>query len=74
MCDGHDVPAWIHPDDRAMLSDPLKGISADAPAFFGGRMQLREPAEVRELADGAALDLAGLTMRVDHTPGHTGVR
>jgi glyoxylase-like metal-dependent hydrolase (beta-lactamase superfamily II) len=71
VCDGHDVPAWIHPGDREMLADPLKGISAEAAAFFGGRLELREPREVRELADGAALDLAGLTLRVDHTPGHT---
>ena len=72
VCDGHDVPAWIHPEDRAMLADPMKGISAEAAAaFFGGRMELREPREVRELTDGAALDIAGLTLRVDHTPGHT---
>jgi hydroxyacylglutathione hydrolase len=71
VCDGNDVPAWIHPDDRELLADPLKGLSPEASAFFGGRMELREPREVRELADGAALDLAGLTLRVDHTPGHT---
>ena len=71
VCDGNDVPAWIHPDDRELLADPLKGLSPEAAAFFGGRMELREPREVRELADGAALDLAGLTLRVDHTPGHT---
>ena len=71
VCDGHDVPAFIHPDDRAMLADPLKGLSADAMAFFGGRLQLREPREVRPLDDGATLVLAGLTVRVDHTPGHT---
>lgn len=71
VCDGHDVPAWIHPEDRAMLADPMKGLSADAAEFFGGRLVLREPAEVRPLDDGAALDLAGLTLRVRHTPGHT---
>jgi hydroxyacylglutathione hydrolase len=54
-----------------MLTDPLKGMSAQATAFFGGRLEMREPREVRELTDGAALDLAGLTLRVDHTPGHT---
>ncbi len=71
VCDGHDVPAWIHPDDRAMLADPMKGLSAEAAAFFGGRLTLREPAEVRALDDGAELELAGLTLTVDHTPGHT---
>jgi hydroxyacylglutathione hydrolase len=71
VCDGHDVPAFIHPDDRALLTDPLKGMSSDALAFFGGRFALREPREVKRLDDGAALELADLTLRVDHTPGHT---
>jgi glyoxylase-like metal-dependent hydrolase (beta-lactamase superfamily II) len=71
VCDGNDVPAWIHPDDRAMLTDPLRGMSDDSAAFFGGRFTLREPAEVRELSDGVRLDLAGLSFTVDHTPGHT---
>jgi hydroxyacylglutathione hydrolase len=72
VCDGNDIPAWIHPDDRDMLSDPLKGVSREAAAFFGGRLEMREPSEVRELADGVTLDLAGLRLLVDHTPGHTG--
>ena len=71
VCDGHDVPAFIHPDDRAMLADPMKGLSREALAFFGGRLELREPREVRELADGAVLEPAGLRFRVDHAPGHT---
>jgi hydroxyacylglutathione hydrolase len=72
VCDGNDVPAWIHPDDRGMLSDPLRGVSAETAAFFGGRLEMREPHEVRELSDGVTLDLAGLELLVDHTPGHTG--
>ena len=71
VCDGHDVPAWIHPDDRAMLADPMKGLSREAAAFFGGRIELREPREVRELSDGAALDIGGISLRVEHAPGHT---
>ena len=71
VCDGHDVPAWIHPDDRDMLADPMKGMSTQASAFFGGRIELREPREVRTLDDGAALQLAGITFGVAHTPGHT---
>jgi hydroxyacylglutathione hydrolase len=71
VCDGHDVPAWIHPADRAMLADPMIGLSEDARAFFGGRIELREPREVRELADGAALDIGGVQLRVEHAPGHT---
>ena len=72
VCDGNDVPAWVHPRDREMLSDPMKGVSAESRAFFGGNLEMREPREVRELTDGAELDLAGLRLTVDHTPGHTG--
>jgi glyoxylase-like metal-dependent hydrolase (beta-lactamase superfamily II) len=71
ICDGNDIPAWIHPDDREMLSDPMKGISTQGLSLFGGRLEMREPAEVRELTDGAELDLAGLKLTVDHMPGHT---
>jgi glyoxylase-like metal-dependent hydrolase (beta-lactamase superfamily II) len=71
ICDGNDIAAWIHPEDRTMLSDPMKGLSEQSASFFGGKLEMREPAEVRELTDGADLDLAGLTLTVDHTPGHT---
>lgn len=75
VCDGNDIPAWIHPEDRVLLTDPMRALSTDARQFFGGlfggRVQLREPREVRPLADGMSLDLAGLTFTVDHTPGHT---
>ncbi|GGM72355.1 hydrolase [Longimycelium tulufanense] len=72
VCDGHDIPAWVHPDDRSLLADPGRGLGLAGQALFGGGMPMREPAEVRELSDGAELDLAGLRMTVDHTPGHTG--
>jgi hydroxyacylglutathione hydrolase len=71
ICDGNDIPAWIHPDDREMLSDPMKGISTQGLSLFGGRLEMREPAEVRDLTDGVELDLAGLRLTVDHMPGHT---
>jgi glyoxylase-like metal-dependent hydrolase (beta-lactamase superfamily II) len=71
VCDGHDIPAWIHPEDRVLLTDPLRALTADMRQFFGGRVVLREPREVRTLDDGISLELAGLTLTVDHTPGHT---
>lgn len=71
VCDGNDIPAWIHPEDRLLLSDPMRAFSADVGQLFGGRVQLREPREVRELADRTSLELAGLSVTVDHTPGHT---
>ncbi|WP_155359777.1 MBL fold metallo-hydrolase [Acrocarpospora macrocephala] len=70
VCGARDIPAWIHPDDRELLTDPAKGISAQASQVFGG-LQLSEPDDVRELTDGATLKLAGLELTVDHRPGHT---
>ncbi|HZZ47453.1 MAG TPA: MBL fold metallo-hydrolase [Pseudonocardia sp.] len=71
VCDGNDIPAWIHPGDRELLSDPLKGLSSQSAAFFGGRLEMREPRQVRELGDGETLDIAGIRLLVEHTPGHT---
>ncbi|WP_020501887.1 MBL fold metallo-hydrolase [Sciscionella marina] len=71
VCEEYAVPAWIHPGDRALLTDPLSGLSGDAAAMFGGRFELHEPDEVHILEDGAVLDLAGLRLTVLHTPGHT---
>lgn len=71
VCDGHDVPAYIHPEDRELLADPLKGLTRDMREFFGGRITLREPKEVLPLADGIPLRIAGMELAVDHTPGHT---
>jgi hydroxyacylglutathione hydrolase len=69
----YDATAWIHPADRHLLSDPMAGISADTAAMLlGGRHEFVEPDVVAELADGQVLELAGLEVTVDHTPGHTG--
>ncbi|TDD26181.1 MBL fold metallo-hydrolase [Nonomuraea diastatica] len=70
VCGARDVPAWIHPDDRHLLSDPAAGWSDTSAQLFGG-LTLSEPDAVRELSDGAVLRLAGLELVVDHTPGHT---
>ncbi len=68
----YDATAWIHPDDRHLLTDPLAGISAEsAQLLLGGRYEFTEPDDVRELGDGQDLELAGLRFLVDHTPGHT---
>ncbi|MEU6714808.1 MBL fold metallo-hydrolase [Nonomuraea sp. NPDC046802] len=70
VCGARDVPAWIHPEDRHLLSDPAAGWSSTSASLFGG-ITLSEPDDVRELSDGAELRLAGLELVVDHTPGHT---
>jgi glyoxylase-like metal-dependent hydrolase (beta-lactamase superfamily II) len=72
----YDATAWIHPADRHLLTDPLAGMSRESSAMLlggllGERHEFAEPDEVRELADGQELELAGLRFVVDHTPGHT---
>lgn len=68
----YDATAFIHPEDRHLLSDPMAGISPEtAGMLLGGSYEFAEPDEVSELGDGQTLDLAGLTFVVDHTPGHT---
>jgi glyoxylase-like metal-dependent hydrolase (beta-lactamase superfamily II) len=68
----YDATAWIHPDDRHLLANPMAGMSRETTQMLlGGHYTFAEPDRVEELADGQDLELAGLTFTVDHTPGHT---
>jgi len=68
----YDATAWIHPEDRHLLTDPTAAMSPDtAQMLLGGGYEFAEPDDVRELADLQELELAGLRFVVDHTPGHT---
>jgi hydroxyacylglutathione hydrolase len=78
VADAYGCPVYIHPDDRFMLSDPIKGfgrglIGGFATSAFGALF--REPKQVVDLdRDGDKIDLGAsgdITVTVDHTPGHT---
>ena len=71
VCGAKGIPAYIHPDDRDMLVDPMIGLSHETRSFFGGRLTWTEPSDVELLSDGKVLSLAGLEITVDHAPGHT---
>jgi hydroxyacylglutathione hydrolase len=71
VCGAHGVPAYIHPDDRDLLTDPAKGFGLPVGQQLFGDHTFGEPDDVRELADGSVLSLAGLSLTVDHAPGHT---
>ncbi|MFC7387825.1 MULTISPECIES: MBL fold metallo-hydrolase [Sphaerisporangium] len=71
VCGARDVPAWIHPEDRDLLTDPGKGLSLMTRQQLFGGLSFTEPDDVRELSDGAVLDIAGMAITVDHAPGHT---
>jgi glyoxylase-like metal-dependent hydrolase (beta-lactamase superfamily II) len=71
VCGAKDIPAYIHPADRALLSDPARGLWPQAGQALLGGLTFTEPAEVAELTDGATLRLADIEVVVDHAPGHT---
>lgn len=71
VCERYDVAAYVHPADRGQIADPWSGIGAPHGTPILGRTDFAEPADVRELADGQVLSLAGLDIAVTHLPGHT---
>jgi hydroxyacylglutathione hydrolase len=75
VADMYGCPAYIHPDDRFMLTDPIKDFGR---GVFGGLARstvgalFSEPKQVVELdRDADKLELGDVTVTVDHTPGHT---
>ncbi len=71
VCDAKGIPAYIHPRDRALLSDPAKGFPLGTGQELFRGLEFTEPDDVKELADGMTLSLVGLEITVSHAPGHT---
>ena len=71
VCGARDIAAWIHPADRELLADPMKGLSPETRGIFGGRLEWTEPSDVALLDPAVPLELAGLTFTTDFAPGHT---
>lgn len=75
LCSSYDATCWIHPADRALLSDPLRGMGPDTAALLRrlspDGQAFTEPDDVRELDDGGTVEVAGLTFSCLHAPGHT---
>jgi len=71
VCGARGIPAYIHPADRALLTDPARGLSLGPGQQLFGGLTFTEPDDVRELTDGMTLELAGISLVVDHAPGHT---
>lgn len=61
---GTELPFYIHKDDELALTDPEAWAS-------GFALPPNPPADLRTFVDGEVLDLAGLSLEVVHTPGHT---
>jgi glyoxylase-like metal-dependent hydrolase (beta-lactamase superfamily II) len=71
VCGARDVPAYIHPGDRPQLTDPWSWMGARPGTPMFGRLTWTEPDDVRELVDLETIELAGMSLRVELTPGHT---
>jgi len=72
---GRDIPAYIHADDRYRLAD-IVGTTFSMSreqlmSMTQGALELTEPEDVRVLADGQVIDIAGVPLTVAHAPGHT---
>jgi glyoxylase-like metal-dependent hydrolase (beta-lactamase superfamily II) len=71
VCGARGIPAYIHPADRALLSDPAKGFPLQVGQQLFRGLTFTEPDDVATLDDGMTLQLAGAELAVDHAPGHT---
>lgn len=69
LCEAYGVPVYVHPGDEHLLERPEAGLTPDLLAMLGD-LQWKPPADVRVLSAGE-VELAGLTIGVDHAPGHT---
>ncbi len=71
VADTFGCPVFIHPEDRFMLTDPIRGFGPRIAQMAFGAM-FREPKQIVELdQDGQTLELGGIPVTIDHTPGHT---
>jgi hydroxyacylglutathione hydrolase len=71
VSDTFGCPTYIHPEDRFMLTDPIKDFGPKIGQLLLAAI-FREPKQVIELdRDGEKIDLGGIGVTVDHTPGHT---
>jgi hydroxyacylglutathione hydrolase len=70
VCGATGIPAYVHRDDRALLTNPGLAMSPELMAVLGP-LTLSEPDDVREIVDGGELELAGLRFTIDLAPGHT---
>ena len=69
VADHYGVPAYIHAEDRELFDPSLLGdVAAQIIERFG--VNHVEPAHVRELVGGEALELAGIAFTTEVAPGH----
>jgi len=70
----YGIPVLIHRDDRAWFGDPIAAGAIRGLRVVGGaisRMRRMLPDQLELVEDGDERDLAGIEVRVLHTPGHS---
>lgn len=78
VCAEFGIPAHLHVGDEYMLDDPLAALSPELRAGItavlqpGDDLDALRPDEVASIDARTALDVAGLSITVVPTPGHTG--
>lgn len=60
---------YVHPDDDFLTLHPIEQLNALFGTVPPGSYEV--PERLERLEDGQTLDMAGLTLQVRHTPGHT---
>jgi glyoxylase-like metal-dependent hydrolase (beta-lactamase superfamily II) len=65
VMEGTGAPLAIHPDDAAMLTNPLRSF-----AFLAGKFH-PSPAATVSLQEGAMVEFGSIKLQVLHTPGHS---
>lgn len=70
LADGYEIPAYIHSEDRRLISDPAGALSPEFMTQISA-MKFTEPRDVRELKNGDELNLLGMHLKAIHAPGHT---
>jgi hydroxyacylglutathione hydrolase len=75
LCRSYASSCWVHPEDRVLLTDPLRAMGMETQILFerltGRSVTFTEPDDVRALTDGAEVSIAGLRFQALHAPGHT---
>ncbi|NED97606.1 MBL fold metallo-hydrolase [Phytoactinopolyspora alkaliphila] len=72
LCRRDDLPVYIHEADRYRLKDPIGTLGPEfAPMFAGLAADWSPPPDVRPVSNRQVIEIAGLTIRVIHAPGHT---
>lgn len=68
---------YIHSGDRELLTYPERALSSESAQLISmlasetGRNSYHEPKEVKEVKSNEILNIAGMSIKILHAPGHT---